>query len=180
MDQQKYIRLKELHGINDVFILFPPAIGHNNVAFKMGISDDNLISAGFVQNIVKNGKREANCHGKSVSLKVESQPEDTGLLNKQHYTHDESQKYIRVECFDFLDDAIFLFPEDINHADFFETLKIPKRGIVSAGFVSNNIGKEKRLNPQCHGHSFSLDRPSFGEDDTIELIRQHYSFLASD
>ena len=163
MEQQKYIRIKELNGVEDVFILFPPDITHSNVAFRMGISDSNLVSAGFVQNIVKNGKREANCHGKSVSLKVESQPEDTELLNKQHYAHDESQKYIRIKCFDSLDDAFFLFPEAINHDVFVKNLQLSIRDIVSAGFVSNTVGKDKQLNPECHGFSFSLNLPSFEE-----------------
>lgn len=174
MEQQKYIRVDTLLGSTDVFILFPPSISHQNMAFNLSLRDGDIISAGFVQNIVEKGKRQANCHGTSYTLKTEADPSDTEALNRQHYGT-EDQKFVRFEAFDGLDDAIILIPNSINHADLAAKLR---RKPVSAGFVSNTLEGES-LNPFCFGDSPSM-KLFASDEDTEHLIDQHYAFLIPD
>ena len=55
--------------------LFPNFITHNNFAFNMNFSGEDIVGAGFVSSDLK-------CYGESVSLKVKSRPEDTALLRR--------------------------------------------------------------------------------------------------
>ena len=178
MEQQKYIRIKKLNDVENVFILFSPAINHSDIFRKLGLSKEHIISAGFVSNKLINGKQVAKCHGHSVTLKIQSAMEDTEILQNSHYrdTH-EGQKYIRLESFDGLRNAIILLPKNIEHVTLTEALGYSASNVVSAGFVSNNIKEDNEIKPECHGHSFSLNRPSFEDDDTRRLIIQHYDFL---
>lgn len=175
MNQQKYIRVEELCGVYDVFVLFSPLINHANMAYSLGLTAGDVLSAGFVQNIVENGERQANCHGKSYSLKCVSLPEDTKMLARQHYSVGKDQKYIRVDSLDGQDHAILLIPNAVIHADFANRLRGAVSGIVTAGFVFNGLDGDT-MNPVCFGESESLALESV-EEDTDLLIRQHYSFL---
>jgi hypothetical protein len=71
--KQKYVRIKEY----DSFIFFPEIIEHS--AFK----HLNPISAGFCY--LNNDDDVVKCFGRSVSLRLDSDPEDTELATKQVY-----------------------------------------------------------------------------------------------
>lgn len=85
MNNLKYVRFKR-----DI-IIFPAYIDHNKMANQLiGIyNKEDLVSAGFISL-----KRECHpqfknpgfyCYGKSVSLNLESKPEDSEILNVQQY-----------------------------------------------------------------------------------------------
>lgn len=177
-NQQKYIRVDSLCGMNDVFVLFSPMINHNQMVRSLKLSESDVISAGFVQNIVKDGERQANCHGKSVTLKRVSLPEDTQMLARQHYSVGKDQKYLRADPLADQDHAIILIPNAMAHSEFAERLRGATSGIVTAGFVSNDLDG-KRMSPTCYGVSESLGLESV-EEDTDLLIEQHYRFLMPD
>lgn len=178
MEQQKYIRVENLCNVYDVFVLFSPLINHANMAFALGLSSDDIISAGFVQNIVKDGERQANCHGKSFTLKCESLPEDTKMLARQHYSVGKDQKYLRFDHLDNQESPIILIPNAVIHSEFAGQLQRAAGGVVTAGFVFNGLDG-KTMSPVCYGESESLALESL-EEDTDLLIRQHYAFLLPD
>jgi hypothetical protein len=79
--KHKYVRIKAY----DSFIFFPEEIEHSTFRFL------NPISAGFCylndDNVVK-------CFGKSISLGIESDPEDTLLATNQVYGIDAMSKLV--------------------------------------------------------------------------------------
>ncbi len=75
--KSKFIRVKELHEAQDVFILFPRTITHKDMAHSLGV---DLISAGFYQTDFNGIYR---CSGESVSLDIKSREDDSEQLNKQ-------------------------------------------------------------------------------------------------
>ncbi len=87
----KYIRVDKLVGdksprtiIRNAIIMFPTNIDHDHFALNiMRLPKTRILSAGFV-------RTDYNCmyvcHGKSVSLGLESHPDDTAHLNKQSET----------------------------------------------------------------------------------------------
>jgi len=69
----KYVVIVTDDGRDEMY-LFPSSVYHDEFVERLGIDQQNVITAGFV-----NQKME--CHGTSTSLGVESDPEyDTGLL----------------------------------------------------------------------------------------------------
>jgi len=73
--QMKYIVVNG--ALTDEIYLFPGAVYHADFADKMGFSQDQILSAGFVS-------PELECYGKSISLGVSSRGEiDTKLIDKE-------------------------------------------------------------------------------------------------
>ena len=76
--QAKYIVIDP-----NIMIVFPKHIGHDTVAAKFGT--DKVLSAGFfTARTNKDNDTETHCWGKSVSLGIESRPEeDTKIARNQ-------------------------------------------------------------------------------------------------
>jgi len=72
MNKHKYIR-KE-YG----FIVFPEVFNHNDFGSK-----DNIISAGFCY--IDTKTQECTCFGKSISLNINSLPEDSERMTHQFF-----------------------------------------------------------------------------------------------
>lgn len=70
--KQKYVRLKSYNS----FIFFPQIIEHSTFKHL------NPVSAGFCY---LDGDNVVECFGKSISLGIDSDPEDTKLATKQVY-----------------------------------------------------------------------------------------------
>jgi len=70
--KQKYVRLKSYNS----FIFFPQIIEHSTFKHL------NPVSAGFCY---LDGDNVVKCFGKSISLGIDSDPEDTKLATKQVY-----------------------------------------------------------------------------------------------
>lgn len=81
----KYIRIASHNGgisWNNTIVIFPETIDHFEMASHF--NDCTIISAGFVK--LDNDDIDGNvCYGKSVSLKLESHPDDTKLLRMQYW-----------------------------------------------------------------------------------------------
>lgn len=73
----KYI-VVEQNGIK-IPILFDDTLSHD--CFK-SIFNDDIVSAGFFNADVKNGKIVVATFGRSISMKMESQAKDTTLIEK--------------------------------------------------------------------------------------------------
>ena len=73
MKQMKYIIVDD--GMSDVPYIFPEHIEHTLMA---GLVHGTAISAGFISFSIDS----LVCYGKSISLDIESQPEDSDLINK--------------------------------------------------------------------------------------------------
>lgn len=173
MNQQKYIRVSEFGSSTEVMILIPPMVNHARMAFSMGLSKDDVASAGFVRNGTEDGRHTVKCHGKSSSLGLECRPGDSTLVRRQHYAPFKEQKYVRFETLDGNEDVIVLIPNDIQHSELVNALRAKDR-VVSAGFVETSVSDNERFQVQCYGESLSLDIPSREEEDTRLLERQHY------
>ena len=173
MAQQKYIRVDALGEEKDVILLIPPLVGHNSVAFRMNLSDENLISAGFVQSWVEDGHYLAKCHGKSVTLDVSSKPEDTDILNGHYFSPGQEQKYVRFEELDGLSDAIILFPNTVEHAELVQKMGLDLGCVMTAGFFEVGVDDKNDLKVECYGHSYSLNIGSDPSDADV-LKEQHY------
>jgi hypothetical protein len=90
--KQKYIRFKKIDGINDVIIVFPVILDHKKFARQLGHDKEGIVSAGFVSICESEmGNPKYTCFGRSVSLDLESIPdEDARHLNYQLYeTYDQ-------------------------------------------------------------------------------------------
>ena len=67
------------NGWSDIPIIFPVVISHDQMAFNLpGASRDNIIAAGFCQII----DGEICCYGESTTLKKQSRPEDSQIINQ--------------------------------------------------------------------------------------------------
>lgn len=81
----KYIRIAPYNGSiswDNTIVIFPEIIDHFEMASRF--KDCTIISAGFVQ--LNDNNVDGNvCYGKSVSLKLESHPNDTKLLRMQYW-----------------------------------------------------------------------------------------------
>ena len=71
--KHKYVRLKDYN----VFIFFPEIIEHSTFRHL------NPVSAGFCY--FDSEKEKVNCFGKSISLGIDSKPDDTDFATKQFY-----------------------------------------------------------------------------------------------
>lgn len=69
----KYIRFE------NGFVIFTDNLSHQNIEFNLHGMAGKAISAGMVEFV---GDR-SHCHGNSVTLQLESAPEDTKLLQAQ-------------------------------------------------------------------------------------------------
>lgn len=79
--KSKYIVIKRVYG--EEAIIFGELFDHNVFLNMLGIERKYLVSAGFVSiGCDKDFKVKVSAYGKSVSLKVESRPEDDELLEK--------------------------------------------------------------------------------------------------
>lgn len=80
MLRSKYIVTNRLQ---EQAIVFSELLGHDDVLNQMGLNLKDVISAGFVSLGLGDDYRiRVSAYGKSISLKVESRPEDTILLEK--------------------------------------------------------------------------------------------------
>lgn len=67
-------------GLNDVAVIFPNHVNHNNMAMMLGCKP---ISAGFVEiDGTKSDDPQAVAFGHSVSLGLKSRPEDSKIIQK--------------------------------------------------------------------------------------------------
>lgn len=76
MDNWKYVLLDMSIG-GTVIIIFPPVVSHADVA--KGFHGSEAVSAGFVR--FDESKQELICYGKSESLGLSSDPEDSVYAN---------------------------------------------------------------------------------------------------
>jgi len=92
---QKYIRLKKLHNISDVILVFPEIIDHSAFTRQLGFRADDVVSAGFTCIDESDmGNPVYRCYGRSVSLNKESIPvEDSKYLNYQLYNTYDKEDY---------------------------------------------------------------------------------------
>ena len=70
----KYIVFKHLG--DEVPVLFSDIIQHRSMAAIMGLTDKQLISAGFVAKT----RGEIDAFGESYTLNLQSRPEDTRII----------------------------------------------------------------------------------------------------
>jgi hypothetical protein len=87
MEAPKYIVVKMFSGLStfDIPIIFPAIIGHNDMAQALGYKPEKVLAAGFVMLSPKkysDSVVNVATYGKSVSLGVESRPEDASLIRK--------------------------------------------------------------------------------------------------
>lgn len=89
MDRTKYI-VVEFNGL-ETPILFPAHVGHDDMARSLGITADDVVSAGFVHIYPLRGDcLVVKAIGESITLKVASREEDADLIRKAlHITNDE-------------------------------------------------------------------------------------------
>lgn len=64
------------NGLNDVIMIFPDLIQHADMFYS-----GKLVSAGFINPLTM------RCYGKSISLNIESRPEDTDIARRQYGGH---------------------------------------------------------------------------------------------
>ncbi len=94
-ERTKYIVVEIFCGIMkmETPILFPPHVGHNDMARSLGIAPDDVLGAGYVRFSavdVADGRHsgqpfhvvEARVYGESTSLKVKSREEDSRLISQ--------------------------------------------------------------------------------------------------
>jgi len=81
----KFIRVKQLTRAIDVFILFPDTVQHRELALALGVDERcGLISAGFYSLTEDElGNPIYRCYGESISLDLQSAPDDSEMLNRQ-------------------------------------------------------------------------------------------------
>lgn len=71
----KYIVVQSKHSPLTIYV-FPDFINHADICDQLAVRRKNISSAGFVNKHLK-------CHGKSVTLGIDSKPEeDTELLQR--------------------------------------------------------------------------------------------------
>lgn len=75
----KYLSFKNSYNDSEC-IMFPTSIGHDTMFSKLGLDKKDLIGAGFVEILEKNGHQIAKCYGESISLNIKSNKEDSSLL----------------------------------------------------------------------------------------------------
>lgn len=82
---QKYVRVNFYD--NETIFIFPKLVEHSSFVSRLGIDQDDVISAGFIH-MDKNadGNLVYKCFGKSISLRKESNPSDSRLATRQHYS----------------------------------------------------------------------------------------------
>lgn len=73
---------------NEIAIMFPFHIQHVEMATKLGLGRDDIISAGFVHLVAeKDGEQRFGVYGHSFSLKKDSrEKEDADIINR-HYAY---------------------------------------------------------------------------------------------
>ena len=87
MENPKYIVVQIFCGLMtmETPIVFPAYVGHNDMARSLGITPDDVLAAGFVAFAPKkysDSVANVSTYGKSVTLGVESRPEDASLIRK--------------------------------------------------------------------------------------------------
>ncbi len=88
----KYVKANYLGDI--VIFSFPKLINHSNFTKSMGIKEDDILSAGFIRMATNSEKLPTlKCFGKSVSLKKQSDPNDSELATRQHYSEMDFQDF---------------------------------------------------------------------------------------
>ena len=88
-DRAKYIVVEIFCG-TETPILFPPHVGHGDMARSLSITPDDVLAAGFVAFSTKERLHcglpyqtvEAKAYGESTSLKVQSREEDSRLISQ--------------------------------------------------------------------------------------------------
>jgi len=78
MTKSKYIIFSDVHGM-ELPVIFSPLLQHGDIKVK-GFEP---VSAGFCYMFDADEKRCFTTFGQSVSLKLESRPEDARILNKE-------------------------------------------------------------------------------------------------
>lgn len=83
-DRGKYVIIKEWHCMDFVPLVFPVYIGHRTFIERLGLTPDDIHSAGFVRFGVdpKTNGRIIECEGRSDTLNKESQPGDSKLVTR--------------------------------------------------------------------------------------------------
>ena len=94
MDAPKYIIVEMFSGVCtfETPIVFPCFIGHDDMARAMGYKPEKVLAAGFVMFAPKkysDSVVNVSTYGKSVTLGVESRPEDADLIRKSLALNDE-------------------------------------------------------------------------------------------
>jgi len=82
---QKYIRVKLLNGIKDVFVTFSGKFNHSDMMRQLCLCKEDIVSAGFVTIIHDGCVSEYLCFGKSITLDIGHLEEDSEKLNGQIY-----------------------------------------------------------------------------------------------
>jgi len=78
----KYVVMKLGSTDEEVPILFPKHINHSDIDFSRSGPAGTPVGAGNVEIYSKDGKVKVSAYGKSVSLGVDSRPEDEGLIDR--------------------------------------------------------------------------------------------------
>lgn len=91
----KYVKANYLGEV--IVFSFPKLVNHSDFTKSMNIKEDDILSAGFIR-MTTNSKKSLilKCFGKSISLKKQSDPEDSKLATRQHYSE------MDIEDFEYL------------------------------------------------------------------------------
>lgn len=89
LDKTKYIVYETPSGMI-IANIFPPYIKHSDMAEKL-CSNCKIIGAGFCDIYPKNNKIYISCFGKSVSLKVQSNCHNDGVVIKDSLFGDSEE-----------------------------------------------------------------------------------------
>ena len=71
---------------DDTYLLFPSTVQHINVLINQGIGLKTPISAGFCMiKAINESEMKISCYGESVSLDLESRPEEDSEIIERGY-----------------------------------------------------------------------------------------------
>lgn len=152
----KYIRHQSC------FVVFHEKIVHSEMAHRLLGRDKLIHGAGFIKLFLDEGKIQANCYGKSESLRVGTRRDDhTHILNAIGIENDDEVEHAKYVIWR---GKAVVFSNEFEHKAVAEAAFLGSSDCESAGFIKFIFTAAGKVKVHCYGESMSLGVSSQPKD----------------
>lgn len=153
------------------FVVFHEKIVHSEMAHRLFGRDKLIHGAGFINLFLDEDKIQANCYGKSESLRVGTRRDDhTHILNAIGVENNDEVEHAKYVIWR---GKTVIFSNELEHKSVAEAAFLGSSDCESAGFIKFIFTAAGKIKVHCYGESMSIGASAQkGDDKTIAELME--------
>ena len=153
------------------FVVFHEKIVHSEMAHRLFGRDKLIHGAGFIKLFLDEDKIQANCYGKSESLRVGTRRDDhTHILNAIGVENNDEVEHAKYVIWR---GKPVIFSNELEHKAVAEAAFLGSSDCESAGFIKFIFTATGKIKVHCYGESMSIGASAQkGDDKTIAELME--------